>query len=293
MKKLFLLLSLFSAASLAQAQAQTFTGGGGNIPDTNTTIGFPLTVSGLSPGAVNGTFGVRSVSINIAHPYVGDLVVQLRAPDGTTVDLSDNNGGGGANYTNTTFSATAAAPITAGSAPFSGTFKPQGTLGNVNNGQNGNGSWQLRVRDTSPGDAGQVLNWRLDFGTNPAPPATAFASSNLPIVVIKTNGQAIPDEPKIDAYMGIIDHGPGQRNAPTDAYTDYHNKIGIELRGSSSQDFPQKSYSIETRDVNNAEHDTTVLGMPEENAWILYAPYDDKTCMRNVLTYAIANKTGH
>jgi len=45
--------------------------------------------------------------------------------------------------------------------------------------------------------------------------------------------------------------------------------------------------------VHNAEHDTTVLGMPAENAWILYAPYNDKTCLRNVLSYDIANKTGH
>ncbi|MBC6949666.1 hypothetical protein DWB58_17200, partial [candidate division KSB1 bacterium] len=39
-----------------------------------------------------------------------------------------------------------------------------------------------------------------------------FTSSNLPIVVIDTHGQAIPDEPKIAADMGIIYNGPGVRN---------------------------------------------------------------------------------
>lgn len=120
-----------------------------------------------------------------------------------------------------------------------------------------------------------------------------FTSSDLPIVVINTGGRTIPDDPKIDAYMGIINHPGGRRNTLGDAYDDYHNKIGIELRGSSSQTFPQKQYSIESRDVNNMEKDTVVMGMPEENAWILYAPYNDKTCMRNVLSYAIANRTGH
>ncbi|MDO7875672.1 CotH kinase family protein [Hymenobacter sp. ASUV-10] len=120
-----------------------------------------------------------------------------------------------------------------------------------------------------------------------------FTSSNLPIVVINTGGRTIPDDPKIDAYMGIINHPGGLRNRLGDPYDDYHNKIGIELRGSSSQSFPQKQYSIESRDVNNAEKDTVVMGMPEENAWILYAPYNDKTCMRNVLSYHIANRTGH
>ncbi|MFZ4400138.1 MAG: CotH kinase family protein [Bacteroidales bacterium] len=120
-----------------------------------------------------------------------------------------------------------------------------------------------------------------------------FTSSNLPIIIITTNNINIPDTPKIAAHMGIIYNGEGVRNYMTNPFNNYNNKIGIELRGSSSQSFPQKSYSIETRDVNGLEHDTVVLGMPAENSWILYAPYDDKTCMRNTMTYNIANKTNH
>ena len=33
--------------------------------------------------------------------------------------------------------------------------------------------------------------------------------------------------------------------------------------------------------------------MPEEHDWILYAPYTDKTCMRNILSYDLSNKMGH
>jgi hypothetical protein len=120
-----------------------------------------------------------------------------------------------------------------------------------------------------------------------------FTSSNLPIVVINTNNVTIPDSPKINAQMGIIYNGEGIRNYLTNPFNNYNNKIGIEVRGSYSQTFPQKQYSIETRDVNNLEHDTVVLGMPEDNNWILYAPYDDKACLRNVLAYDLANKTGH
>ena len=120
-----------------------------------------------------------------------------------------------------------------------------------------------------------------------------LTSSNLPIIVINTNNVTIPDTPKIAAQMGIIYNGEGVRNYMTDPFNNYNNKIGIELRGSTSQGFPQKQYSIETRDVNGLEHDTVVLGMPEENSWILYAPYDDKTCMRNAMTYDFANKIGH
>ena len=134
--------------------------------------------------------------------------------------------------------------------------------------------------------------------TNPLTDSTSlwnggFTSSNLPIIVINTNNVDIPDSPKIPAHMGIIYNGEGFRNYMTDPFNNYNNNIGIEIRGSSSQMFPQKSYGLETRDVNQVQQDTIVLGMPADNDWILYAPYDDKSCMRNTLTYDIANKTGH
>jgi subtilisin-like proprotein convertase family protein len=288
-KRLLLLAALFAGLG---AQAQTFTGTTGGIPDNNVTVSFTAAVSGLSPSTVNSNFGLESVCLNIVHPYVGDLLIQLQAPDGTLIDLADNVGGSGDNYVNTCFTGAATTAIGSGAAPFTGSFRAQGTLGNLNNGQNGNGSWRLRIRDTQGGDAGRLASWGLTFSPNPAQPFV-FTSSNLPIVVINTGGRTIVDDPKIDAYMGIINHPGGQRNRLGDAYDDYHNKIGIELRGSSSQSFPQKQYSIESRDLANAEHDTVVMGMPEENAWILYAPYNDKTCLRNVLSYDIANKTGH
>ncbi|MBL0071309.1 MAG: CotH kinase family protein [Bacteroidetes bacterium] len=93
--------------------------------------------------------------------------------------------------------------------------------------------------------------------------------------------------------MGIIYNGPGAINYLSDPFNNYDGNIGIEIRGSWSQTFPQKQYGFETLDSMNEEVDTMLLGMPAESDWILYAPYNDKTCMRNVLAYDIANKTGH
>jgi len=120
-----------------------------------------------------------------------------------------------------------------------------------------------------------------------------FSSSNLPIIVIDTNGQDIPDEPKIDAMMGIIDNGPGNRNFVTDPFNNYDGHIGIEIRGSSSQSFPKKQFAIETRDSLGENNNVPLLGMPPENDWVLYAPYSDKSLMRNVLAYYLANRMGH
>lgn len=121
---------------------------------------------------------------------------------------------------------------------------------------------------------------------------TLFTSSNLPIVLINTNGQSIPDEPKIQAELKIIDNGPGIRNYLTDAPA-YIGNIGIEKRGSSSQMFPKKSYGIEIWDALGNDIDTALLGMPSESDWILNANYTDKSFMRNVLAYQVWQNMGY
>lgn len=80
--------------------------------------------------------------------------------------------------------------------------------------------------------------------------AQNFTDSNLPIVVIETDGGAnIPDEPKIQASMKIIWHQDGSRNYMTDIdnpeYLNYDGRISIERRGSSSQgSFNKKPYVL-------------------------------------------------
>lgn len=120
----------------------------------------------------------------------------------------------------------------------------------------------------------------------------AFESSNLPIVIIDTEGVEIPDDPKIRGRMQIIDNGPGERNRVTDPPNDYDGVIGIEVRGTSSQAFPKKQYGFETWDEDGEDIDASLLGMPEEEDWILHAPYADKSLMRNVLAYHLARATG-
>ncbi len=119
------------------------------------------------------------------------------------------------------------------------------------------------------------------------------ASSNLPIIFINTNGQTIPDDPKITVDMGIIYNGNSVRNNGTDPFNHYNGKIGIEVRGQSSQMFPMKSYSIELRDNAGNSVDKSLFGLPKESDWVLYAPYTDKTLMRNFLAYTMSREMGH
>lgn len=124
------------------------------------------------------------------------------------------------------------------------------------------------------------------------PPVQA-GTSNLPIIVIDTYGQSIPDQNKITAHMGIIDNGPGNLNHIEDPFNNYDGRIGIELHGSSSLTFPKKSYSFETRTLLDSNLNVPLLGLPEENDWILYGPYPDKTFLRNILAYKLSNEMGH
>ena len=122
--------------------------------------------------------------------------------------------------------------------------------------------------------------------------AVDFTSSNLPIVVIDTGGRSIPDEPKIDAWMGVIDNGPGRRNRLGDPFDGSEGPIAIEIRGSTSQNFPKKSYALETRQADGENRNVSLLGLPPENDWILYGPYSDKSLLRNALVYWMARRMG-
>jgi hypothetical protein len=120
-----------------------------------------------------------------------------------------------------------------------------------------------------------------------------FTDSNLPIVVINTaGGVAIPDSPKVPATMGIIYNGEGVRNYLTDPFNEYYGNIGIEVRGSSSQGFPKKQYGLETRDGFGNAQDVSVFNMAFDNDWVLFAPYSDKSLMRNALAYEMGWQTG-
>ena len=120
-----------------------------------------------------------------------------------------------------------------------------------------------------------------------------FTSSNLPIVVINTGNQAIVNEPKITADMGIIYNGTGVRNYITDAFNNYNGKIGIEIRGNYSASLPQKPYGFETRDTAGANLNVSLLGMPPENDWALLATYNDKSFVRNSLSNRLFQLMGH
>lgn len=125
-----------------------------------------------------------------------------------------------------------------------------------------------------------------------------LTDSNLPIVVINTDGGVtIPDEPKVLATMKIIWHQDGSRNYLTDVnnpeFLNYDGRIGIEIRGSSSQNLPKKPYGLETLQADDVtNNNVSILGMPKENDWVLNSLAFDQTGMRDVISYELSEKMG-
>ncbi len=110
------------------------------------------------------------------------------------------------------------------------------------------------------------------------PPVMLNPEDRLTQVEVNTNNGTIVDEPKINAQITISQND----------IISYEGSIGIEIRGASSQSFPKKSYGFETRDENNEDLDVSLLEFPEEEDWILYGPYSDKSLVRNMVIYDLS-----
>ncbi|OLF11219.1 serine protease [Actinophytocola xinjiangensis] len=127
-----------------------YTGAGGTDPDPptgceaatngnnvtisdNATVNSPITISGCE-----GNGGASStVSVQIVHTYIGDLVVDLVAPDGSVYNLHNRSGGSTDNI-NQTYTRNLSGEVA-------------------------NGTWNLRVRDAAYLDTGYINSWTLDL----------------------------------------------------------------------------------------------------------------------------------
>ncbi|WP_307803969.1 M4 family metallopeptidase [Micromonospora echinofusca] len=120
----------------------------------NATVESSITISGCTGNA--GT--ASTVAVDIVHTYIGDLVVSLVAPDGSTYALHNRTGGSADNIAQTY---------------------------TVNlSGEVANGTWKLRVQDAASGDTGYLNSWTLNL-TGTAPPSCG--GSNGTNVTISDN----------------------------------------------------------------------------------------------------------
>lgn len=120
-------LAAFRGAPASSAVVVSNTGDY-TIPDNNATgVASPVTVN------TAGNAGTVTAEVNIIHPYVGDLVVDLIAPDGVVYNLQSRAGGNGDNIVRS----------------FNVAVGAKSRLG----------TWKLRVTDRAAQDTGHIESW--------------------------------------------------------------------------------------------------------------------------------------
>lgn len=179
----------------------------GNTLYPNMAQAFSSVISVNSNNPVNLTDlnQIRSVCLNIETDFVSDINLFLRAPNGSLLELSTNNGAGGNNYTNTCFTPNAATPITAAVPPFDGEFQPEGNW-NVLLGTPINGDWELVAYDDFGIQVGTFQNWTITFihtnffTYNWTPDDGNLSCTNCPDPVITANMDAVYEVTVTDQY---------------------------------------------------------------------------------------------
>ncbi|MFJ3633048.1 S8 family peptidase [Streptomyces sp. NPDC090112] len=99
----------------------------------NATVESPVTVSGVTGNAP----AALTVAVDIKHTYIGDLKVDLVAPDGSVYTLHNRSGGSADNIIKN-FTVNASSEVA-------------------------NGVWKLRVNDNANLDTGKIDSWALQF----------------------------------------------------------------------------------------------------------------------------------
>ncbi|MFF3602804.1 M28 family metallopeptidase [Streptomyces sp. NPDC002463] len=103
------------------------------VPDNGAAVTSSVTVSGVAGNAPS----TLKVGVDIVHTWIGDLVVDLIAPDGSVYNLS-NRAGGSADNINQTYTVDASSEVA-------------------------NGVWKLRVQDKASADTGYINGFKLTF----------------------------------------------------------------------------------------------------------------------------------
>jgi hypothetical protein len=128
-----------------------------------------------------------------------------------------------------------------------------------------------------------------------------LSGTPLPIVMIDTYGKVLKNkdmDERIAAGLKIFDQGTGKINTPLDLQPAYEGYIGIKYRGNSSfSTSAKKPYSVELwdqpYDVDSLASDISrsLLGMNPASDWVLLAPYNDKSYIRDVLLFDLMRGT--
>jgi hypothetical protein len=104
------------------------------VPDAGAAVSSSVTIAGCARAASS----TSTIAVRVVHPYRGDLVITLVAPDGSTYTLKTSNAGDGTANVDTTYTRNLS-------------------------GETAGGTWSLRVQDVYAQDSGYLDTWTVNL----------------------------------------------------------------------------------------------------------------------------------
>lgn len=119
-------------------------------------------------------------------------------------------------------------------------------------------------------------------------------SSELPLMVIDTHGSGALVKDNIDHPAWIYTwNRPAGANTTLTAAPSAISSLTTNVRGSSSAQFPKKSYTLRLDDTLGHDNAVPLYGLPAFDHWALVGPWNyDRTFLHNAFLYALSNRIG-
>ena len=119
--------------------------------------------------------------------------------------------------------------------------------------------------------------------------------STLPIMLLHSLAAVEPAPDRHDATAAVmLIARPEAGLSRVTGLLDAVSRVGFKVRGRTSRDFAQRSYTMEMWGaVDGDDRPAPVLGLPPESDWVLHGPFNiDRSLIRNALMYAIGSRLG-
>ncbi|MFN0030586.1 MAG: CotH kinase family protein [Flavobacteriales bacterium] len=150
----------------------------------------------------------------------------------------------------------------------------------------------LRVKGKIESDFDATQCALFAYTTAQGQPPTALSGTqhplgdvNLPLVTITADKYSIPNEPKVNALLGV--------QCSNNDCKEIKRSIRIEVRGFSSSSYDKKQYTFTTAGDSTSKEKIDLLGMGTARRWILQGPYSDVSLIRNAWVYEMWRRMGH
>lgn len=220
---------------------------------------------------------LRQINIIVSHTYDGDLDISLISPEGIEVELTTDNGSGSNNYgmidgscsQYTSFNMSGInGNITSGSAPFVGSYIPEGDFMDFNTGSGLNGLWEIKICDDGSGDTGAFEFAELIFeeGNTETDILTFTFPNQVGETVINTENHTVVSIVPfaIDKSNITPTYTLSQGASHTQNITDYSSDVAFSVMAES---------------------------LVDEQAWTITLNNVPPSTEKAILTYSIAEQT--